>query len=114
MNILIVTGIFPPDIGGPATYVPAVSAELAKRGHNITVVTLSDSLAHNDRSYPFGIVRIRRAVFKPWRFLLTVAAIVRNGRRADLIYVNGLYPEAVAANFLLRKPLAQKIVGDWA
>lgn len=114
MNILIVTGIFPPDIGGPATYVPAVSAELAKRGHNITVVTLSDSLAHDDRFYRFGIVRIRRGVFKPWRFLLTVAAIVRKGRRADLIYVNGLYPEAVAANFLLRKPLAQKIVGDWA
>ena len=33
MNLLIVTGIFPPDIGGPATYVPQVSAALAERGH---------------------------------------------------------------------------------
>ena len=31
MKILIVTGIFPPDIGGPATYVPAVGNELVKR-----------------------------------------------------------------------------------
>ena len=25
MKILIVTGIFPPDIGGPATYVPEIA-----------------------------------------------------------------------------------------
>jgi len=30
MNVLIVTGIFPPDIGGPATYVPQVSAALSE------------------------------------------------------------------------------------
>jgi len=31
-NILIVTGIFPPDIGGPASYVPKITAELCKQG----------------------------------------------------------------------------------
>ena len=110
----MVTGIFPPDIGGPATYVPAMSSELAKRGHNVTVLTLSDRIDHDNRSYSFHVRRIRRGLFKPWRFLLTVAAIAREGRQAQLLYVNGLYLEAVVANWLLRKPLVQKIVGDWA
>jgi glycosyltransferase involved in cell wall biosynthesis len=108
------TGIFPPDIGGPATYVPGIGNELAQRGHKVTVVTLSDTLDHDDRSYPFRVMRIRRPAFKPWRFVLTVAAILREGRHVQVLYVNGLYLEAVVANFLVRKPLVQKIVGDWA
>jgi glycosyltransferase involved in cell wall biosynthesis len=114
MNVLIITGIFPPDIGGPATYVPAVSGELVRRGHKLTVVTLSDNLDHDDRSYGFPVQRIRRSLFKPARFLITVLRIFREGRTAQVLYVNGLYIEAVVANFFLRKPLVQKIVGDWA
>ena len=36
MKVLVVTGIFPPDIGGPATYVPAISAELVRQLSNTT------------------------------------------------------------------------------
>jgi glycosyltransferase involved in cell wall biosynthesis len=114
LPILIVTGIFPPDIGGPATYVPGIARELAGRGCRITVVTLSDSGDHDDESYPFTVVRVPRAAFKPWRFVRTVAAILREGRQARVLFVNGLYPEAVVANLLLGKPMVQKIVGDWA
>src|ERR671911_232041 len=95
INILIVTGIFPPDIGGPATYVPAMGSELVKRGHKITVVTLSDTLDHDDRPYSFPVYRIRRSIFKPLRFLFTVLRILREGRSAQVLYVNGLYLEAV-------------------
>jgi glycosyltransferase involved in cell wall biosynthesis len=114
MNVLMITGIFPPDIGGPATYVPTMGSELVKRGHNVTVLTLSDKLDHDDRLYSFRVKRIRRGLFKPWRFLVTVAATVREGRRAQVLYVNGLQLEAVIANLFLRKPLIQKTVSDWA
>ena len=91
MKILTITGIFPPDIGGPATYVPALSRDLGERGHKIAVVTLSDALDHDDRPYGFAVLRIRRSLFKPWRFLLTVLRILREGRSAQVVYVNGLY-----------------------
>ena len=42
VKILIVSGIFPPDIGGPATYVPEVARELVGRGHEVTVLTTSE------------------------------------------------------------------------
>jgi glycosyltransferase involved in cell wall biosynthesis len=94
--------------------VPTMAAELVKRGHKVTMVTLSDGLDHDDQSYVFRVYRIRRSLFKPLRFLLTVMRILREGRHAQLLYINGLYLEAVVANFFLRKPLVQKIVGDWA
>lgn len=114
MRILITTGIFPPDIGGPATYVPEVARALSGRDHDVTVVTLSDSLGHDDSRYPFRVLRLRRRIFKPWRILRTVVNLVTLGERADVLFVNGLAMEAVLANLVLRKPLVQKVVGDFA
>ena len=114
MNVLMITGIFPPDIGGPASYVPAIAASLVQRGHKVTVITLSDATIHSDSAYPFTVIRILRSMLRPVRVLGTVASIIRQGKQADLLFVNGLALEAVAANLLLRKPLVQKIVGDLA
>jgi glycosyltransferase involved in cell wall biosynthesis len=114
MNVLMITGIFPPDIGGPASYVPDIASSLVQRGHEITVITLSDATAPVDSEYPFTVLRILRSVLRPIRVLKTVVSIIRRGKQADLLFVHGLALEAVAANLLLRKPLVQKIVGDLA
>jgi glycosyltransferase involved in cell wall biosynthesis len=114
MKVLVIAPIFPPDIGGPASYVPAVSASLAAKGHTVTVLTLSDTLAHDDSAYPFPVVRILRPAPRVLRMPRTIALIIRHGRAADVLFVNGLALEAVMANLFLRKPLVQKIVGDLA
>jgi glycosyltransferase involved in cell wall biosynthesis len=114
LHVLIVTGIFPPDIGGPATYVPAMATALVTRGNRVTVVTLSETVEDEGKLHPFRVVRLRRGLFKPYRVLRTIAALIRNGWGADVIFANGLFPEAILANIFLRKPLAQKWVSDWA
>ena len=42
MKILVVSGIWPPDVGGPASHCPELAAFLAARGHRVTVLTLAD------------------------------------------------------------------------
>jgi hypothetical protein len=59
-------------------------------------------------------MRLPGQAFKLWRWLLTVCTIIKMGRRADVLYVNELYLEAMLADCWLRKPVVQKIVGDWA
>jgi glycosyltransferase involved in cell wall biosynthesis len=114
MRILIVTGIFPPDAGGPATYVPTVAAAFAGRGHTVAVVTTSEEARPaDDEAREYRLVRVSRRWAYPLRALVSLAAILREARSADVLYCNGLYPESVAANLILRKPLAMKIVGDW-
>ena len=39
MRILIATGIYPPDIGGPATYTKELAEELPKRGVSVQIIT---------------------------------------------------------------------------
>src|SRR3990172_10300733 len=113
MKILVITGIFPPDIGGPASYVPKISEEIVKHGHIDTKITLSDVPSYTD-NYNFDVVRIQRKSFKPIRFLKTILAIIRHGRQADLFFVNGLALEAVISNYFLKKPIIHKVVGDFA
>ena len=49
-KILLATGIFPPDIGGPATYVENLAIELEKLGHKVRVVTYSSEKIPNNKS----------------------------------------------------------------
>ncbi|MEI6349704.1 MAG: glycosyltransferase family 4 protein [Verrucomicrobiota bacterium] len=114
MNLLIVTGIFPPDRGGPASYVPRIASALVERGHRVEVICLSDRVDHPDIDYPFRVTRIRRGLFWPWRVLKTVAAIWSGARRNELIYVNGLGAESALAALLAGRPAVHKIVGDYA
>ncbi|PIR76833.1 MAG: hypothetical protein COU30_05750, partial [Candidatus Magasanikbacteria bacterium CG10_big_fil_rev_8_21_14_0_10_38_6] len=61
MKILIATGIFPPEIGGPATYVPRIAKEFLDRDHFVSVITYSDTYVHErDVHYPFLVKRIKR------------------------------------------------------
>jgi glycosyltransferase involved in cell wall biosynthesis len=113
MNILIVTGIFPPDAGGPATYVPIIAKGLAGRGHQVTVVTTSERVDERDGDRPYHVRRVSRPGLWSIGRAAVVATVIRAGDAADVVLGNGLYPETVLANVALRKPLLFKVVGDW-
>ncbi len=55
MHIVIATGIFPPAIGGTATYAKNLAEGLAKKGHEVRVVTYgSGKLTHLRSSGSYG------------------------------------------------------------
>lgn len=114
MKLLLITGIFPPDIGGPATYVPEMAKALTQRGHEVRVLTTSEPehLARDDREYPFPVVRMNRRVplwRRPWDY---IQQIRHYGSDVDAIYANGIFSETALANRWLHKPLVMKVVGD--
>tara|TARA_B100001564_G_scaffold171504_1_gene144236 strand:+ start:933 stop:2075 length:1143 start_codon:yes stop_codon:yes gene_type:complete len=112
LKILITVGIYPPDIGGPASFVPKIANLYANQGHKITVICLSDSLYEDQENYK--VVRILRYQNLLIRWLKTIFLILRNGHNANLLFVNGLPMESYVANLFLRKKMIRKIVGDWA
>jgi len=111
MNILITVGIFPPDIGGPASFVPKISNFLIENGHNVKIICLSE-VGNNHIEDNLDVIRIRRSNSLPIRWIKTIYQIVKNGRNSDLIFVNGLGVESTIAALILKKKLIRKIVGD--
>ncbi|MCC6443327.1 MAG: glycosyltransferase family 4 protein [Armatimonadetes bacterium] len=115
MNILMISGIFPPDIGGPATYVPLMAQALAERGHQVKVLTTTEpeKLA-TKHLYPFPVIRMNRRIPLKKRFFSYASEIIRQSRSVDIIYANGILLETALINKFLGKPLVIKIVGDEA
>ena len=111
MNILITVGIFPPDIGGPASFVPKISNFLIENGHNIKIICLAE-VENNHTEDKLDVIRIKRSNSLPIRWMKTIYQIVKNGKKSDLIFVNGLGVESTIANLLIKKQLIRKIVGD--
>ena len=112
MKILITVGIYPPDIGGPASFVPKIAKMLSENKHDVTVICLSDNKFSDDEIYK--VKRILRNQNLLLRWIQTIFTIIKNGRSVDCLFVNGLPMESYVANLFLRKKLVRKIVGDWA
>lgn len=107
----MVSGIFPPDVGGPASYVPRMAEHLAANGHAVRVLTLADRLdGHMALTYP--VRRLRRGQPYPLRVAHMTSAIASAARDCDVIYANGLYGEVALATRLVHRPVVAKVVGD--
>src|SRR3989338_5729490 len=83
MKIILATGIYPPDIGGPATYTKALAQELIDLKHEVSVITYSHHADHTD---PWPVVRISKSggpILRWWRYS---RAIKKHGADADIVY----------------------------
>src|SRR5918992_5823732 len=106
MRIVLTTGIYPPDVGGPATHCAELAAELRARGHQATVVTLRDG---RSVQRGFGLIRYPREWPWPVRMAAVAGWLIRNRGRFDVIYANGLHLPSVAAARLVGKPVVAKV-----
>ncbi|MFH1956610.1 MAG: glycosyltransferase family 4 protein [Patescibacteria group bacterium] len=101
MKILICTGIYPPDIGGPATYSKLIHDELTGRG--ILTKVLS-----------FGSVRSLPKIIRHFVYFLKTLEI---GRSIDVIFaldpVSVGLPSVLAAK-ILKKKFVLRVAGDYA
>ena len=112
MRVLVTVGIFPPDIGGPATFVPKIAKYFQNElNYEIEILTLSDNKNSNIND-DFSVKRIDRNLPIIYRWLKTIFTIYKLGKNKDLIFVNGLGTETTIANIFLKKKIIRKIVGD--
>ena len=115
MRILLATGIYPPDVGGPATWVYLFAKEFTTRGHKVTVVTYSDTPQKDNESWQ--VYRILRSAPKGIRHLKFFWKVFRLAGDFDVILVSDPISAGLPAHlaaFLRRKPYVLKIGGDYA
>jgi len=100
-RVLVATGLFPPDVGGPATYSKILLDELPQQGIGVRVLGF----------------RSVRNLPKVLRHIVYFIRTLWLGGNADIIFaqdpVSVGYPVAIAAK-ILRKRFILKIVGDYA
>jgi len=86
MRILITTGIFEPEAGGPAAYAAGIASKLTEAGHEVKVLTYSDKPEFDfDKDYNFPLKRIVRKgkLSNYFRYFLAVRKEIKN---YDFVY----------------------------
>ena len=109
MKVLIVSGIWPPDVGGPASHAPDVARFLTARGHEVEVVTTADDAPGPEefpvrwvsRKLPVGVRHVRGA-----------ALIRSRARRAEVVYTTGMFGRSSAGALAARRPYVVKLTAD--
>src|SRR6185436_12172535 len=99
MKILISTGIYPPDIGGPAQYARNLYETWKRQGHEVKVAAY----------------RWERALPPLVKHVLYLSKIIRKGWNADMIVVLDTFLAAVPAMYacgLMRKKYVIRTGGD--
>ena len=107
MKVVIVSGIWPPDPGGPASHAPALAEFLHRRGHAVEVVTTADA-PPAAREYPVHWVSRRSAL----RHVRCALLVRRRARGADVVYATSMIRRAAIGARLARRPLVVKLVSD--
>jgi glycosyltransferase involved in cell wall biosynthesis len=109
MKVLIVTGIWPPDVGGPASHAPEVAAFLGGRGHPVEVVTTAD-VEPAVEAYP--VRWIRRSLPPGVRHAEGIRVVRARARWADVVYTTGMLGRSSIGSLAARTPFVLKLTAD--
>ena len=110
-NILLVGTIYPPDSGGPATFIEEFAKWLVANGNNVTVLATSAK-----RTEPNKIEKINlKLVWRSWlplRLLKFSFFLRKEAKKVDVILAVGGFIETYLATRLLNSRVYYKVPGD--
>ncbi len=111
MKVLIVSGIWPPDVGGPASHAPELAEFLLARGHAVEVVTTADAPPKEET---YDVRWVDRAAPAGVRHARVAAWIRERATHNDVVYATSMLGRAVLGTTLARRPVVVKLVADEA
>jgi len=117
MKILIATGLFPPDIGGPAIHSATMAEELTGRGHQVKIIIYRDEdLLERDGHSRFTIYKVSKKGNLLFRYPRYFRQIYKLADWADIIYAYDLtsvgLPCAIVRLLNHRAKLIIRLGGD--
>lgn len=111
-SVLIVTGIYPPDTGGPASFVFEYSQWLEKSGHHVTIITYTDGKSRTESHGSIKLVFISRKNSLLIRYLKYIFAVIKSYHPSMSVLAAGGFLEIWSASLIRRFEYVVKIPGD--
>jgi glycosyltransferase involved in cell wall biosynthesis len=109
VRVLIVSGIWPPDVGGPASHAPEVAGWLREQGHDVEAVVTADAAPAREA---YAVHWVSRALPPGVRHAAALRTIVARARHADVVYSTGMFGRSSLGALLARTPFVLKLTAD--
>lgn len=112
IKVLIATGIFPPDIGGPAAMIEGLIGSLVNNKFKLKVMTYAETggrgkLNYEDKTVDIYKINRNRNIFLKYFFYLR--RLLRLAKWADVIYATDIYSVGYFT-YLAKKILGRKYI----
>jgi len=104
-----VSGIWPPDVGGPASHAPEVASFLLARGHEVEALTTASSAPAPE---PYPVSFVSRSLPPGLRHAAGVRLVAARARRAEVVYTTGMLGRSSLGCLLARTPYVVKLTAD--
>lgn len=111
-KLLIITGIYPPDSGGPAKFAREFSDWLSTEGVEVLVITYSSTQINKFPKSSPVISEVDRNQTLPKRFLKFVHRVGSFSNKNQNVLVAGAFIEAYVASIIYRFSYIAKVPGD--
>ncbi len=117
-KILITSGIFYPEIGGPASYAALLAKNLSENSNKVTILTYSSVLSEKtDRDLSYRVIRVWSRWPKIFKHIIYFMKLMFLSGGVDTIFalnaVSAGWPAMLSAK-LFKKRFLVRIAGDYA
>ncbi|MBI3631933.1 MAG: GtrA family protein [Candidatus Vogelbacteria bacterium] len=114
-GVVVAAGIFPPDVGGPASHIYRLAEEMAKLNVRTTIVTYSH-LRHDTIEGGYDVIRVNANLPLPIRGIVYLILLFTSAVNYPVIFAQDItstgLPALIVKRFLPQKKLIIRIGGD--
>lgn len=111
-SFLLITGIFPPDSGGPSKFAMEFGIWASRKNVDVTVQTYSDNQNRIPKVEKIEVFRIPRSYSLPFRYAMLIRGIGRNVSSNISVLAVGAFLETYLSSKIYRFSYAVKVPGD--
>lgn len=111
-DFLLISGIYPPEIGGPAIFAERFSQWTLGSGGRVKVVTYSAKSHLEIISQGLTLHRVARKKIIAWRYLIFVRQISRSVNKKTQVLTVGAFIETYLSSLILGFSYVAKVPGD--
>lgn len=110
-DLVIISGIYPPDPGGPAKFSSEFAEWCATKGDEVEILTYGDFLPTTRKSDVMNVFKVPRFPSIAKRYLTMIREIGKHSRNRSLLAV-GAFLETYFASFIFKFSYVAKVPGD--
>ena len=107
-RILLITSVYPPQVGGPAIFTSRFSHWLLEKNYSVSTITYATDRQHNYSNVSYITLRQNRLI----AFVKFVFKILTISGRNTIILSNGAFIETYVASRISKRKYILKIPGD--
>ena len=111
-SVLVITGIVPPDSGGPAKFAIEFGKLVSEKNIEVRVQTYSDELSVRNELSPFNLSSVSRGNKIFLRYALMIKAIGINVNTETSVLAIGAFLETYFSSIIKRFEYVAKVPGD--